>query len=70
MRLEQRIAGIEGRLRQSDRLILQLKSLGPRAEPARANARLRQLGSALMYLGGLLVLWVVLFQLGLALGLG
>jgi hypothetical protein len=29
-----------------------------------------QLGSALMYLGGLLLLWVVLLELGLALGLG
>jgi hypothetical protein len=67
--LEQRMAGIEGRLRQSDRLIEQLDSLRPRVDRRPAKLRVRQLGSALMYLGGLLVVWVVLLELGLAFGL-
>jgi len=36
---------------------------------AAARARMYQLGTALMYVGGLAVLWVVLLELGLALGL-
>jgi hypothetical protein len=69
IRLDVRLASIEGRLRQGERLRQQLEILRPRADPPPNNARLRQLGSVLMYVGGLLVVWVVLLQLGLAVGL-
>jgi hypothetical protein len=42
---------------------------GAPTRPTPPHARMHQLGSALMYVGGLLVLWVVLLELGLALGL-
>ena len=79
--LEERLAGLEQRL-ESARLaqaqrnerrrarIVRLRELletlrGPRA----GTSRQYQLGSVLMYVGGLAVLWVILLELGLALGL-
>jgi hypothetical protein len=51
------------------RLREQLEILrGPSQQPSE-NARMYQLGSALMYIGGLAVLWVVLLELALAFGL-
>jgi hypothetical protein len=67
LRLERRLARIEGRLRQSDRLIDQLETLRPRANPRPTNSRLH-VGSVLMYVGGLVLLWLVLLVLGFALG--
>jgi hypothetical protein len=48
--------------------ILHGRVVEPSAE-ARQRSRTHQLGSVLMYVGGLLVLWAVLLELGLALGL-
>jgi hypothetical protein len=56
--LARRLAGVESRLEQRR---------GLRREGG--NAALHRLGSVLMYVGGLLVLWVALLELGLVLGL-
>jgi hypothetical protein len=76
-----RLAALEGGLEHLERA----RRTGPRRErivhlrqqvemlrgskPHLAAARVHQLGSALLYVGGLLVLWVVLLELGLAVGL-
>ena len=81
--LAERLAGLEERLerarlaqsqraeRRRERIVrlrAQLEILrGPTHQTG--NARMHQLGSVLMYVGGLAVLWVVLLELGLALGL-
>ena len=59
----------ERRRERITRLREQLEILrGPTQQPP-GNARMYQLGSALMYVGGLAVLWIVLLELGLAFGL-
>jgi ABC-type multidrug transport system fused ATPase/permease subunit len=82
--LAERLAGLEerlegARLAQSQRaerrrerigrLKDQLEILRGPTQQVTENARVHQLGSVLIYVGGLAVLWVVLLELGLALGL-
>jgi uncharacterized coiled-coil protein SlyX len=85
VQLEERLASAEGHLEQLDRarvaqslrivhLGQQLQILRPRTGasdpgPDPGRARIHHLSSLLMYIGGLLVLWVVLLEFGLAFGL-
>jgi uncharacterized coiled-coil protein SlyX len=80
--LEERLASAEGylerlghaRAAQSLRIAhvreqLQILRTREVRQSPRPNATLHRYGSVLMYIGGLLVLWVVLLELGLAFGL-
>jgi len=51
------------------RLRTQLAILRGSTHQAAENTRVHRLGTLLIYLGGLAVLWVILLELGLALGL-
>jgi hypothetical protein len=67
-RIEERLASIEGRMDEVNGAH-RAKSRRRGLRRGHGNAALHQLGSALIYVGSLLVLWVVLLEVGLALGL-
>ena len=75
-RLEQleraRLAETQRRELRRERIVRlreQLAMLRGPARPVAENTRVHRLGTTLIYVGGLAVLWVILLELGLALGL-
>jgi hypothetical protein len=82
VQLEERLVSAEGhleqlgraRVEQSVRIVhlrdqLQILRRGEVGQDRAPHTAMHRLGSALMYVGGLLLLWVVLLELGLAFGL-
>ena len=65
LELEDRVARIEARLARLNDVVRRRRVLRTSVVP---EARTERLGSALMYAGGLLLLWVVLWRLALAFG--
>jgi hypothetical protein len=65
LELEDRVTRVEARLARINEVVRRWRVVQSSVVP---EARTERLGSALMYAGGLLLLWVVLWRLALAFG--